>query len=381
MKFGTPDKTGSGRIALRRDRRRIGHDGAWHSTLKRGLLGAVKSLALSAAVMLATTSPAATNQLATGAAPKSLVVLARDTSAVKGLDVDAAKVHALVSVGIRAVTGKGDDAAAWRSLVSSNDVVGIKIATQAAPLLATRRAVVDAIAEGLRAAGVPATNIIVWGRDATQMRAAGFGETAPAYRVLAVLSDTGWDENAYYESSLVGKLIWGDLMFGKVDERLHTRSHYPKLLTRTVTKLINVPVLQDHEACGLWGCLYNLSLGAVDNTRRFESFGQRGDPMIPEIFGAALVRDKVVLHVLDALIGGFAGGPMYQPQYTLRPGALLFSRDPVAVDAIILEWLETKRRAANVPAIGPTGSHVMTAAKFGLGQAERARIDLVEVAP
>jgi hypothetical protein len=326
-----------------------------------------------------------TNQLATGAAPKSRVVLAQDSAAMTGFKADAGKVRALVSAGIRALTGTADDAAAWRCFVSSNDVVGIKIATQAAPLHATKREVVDAIAVGLSAAGVAATNIIVWDRDASKMRQAGFepGDPRPdrPYRVSAVVPDTGWDDMAYYESKLIGKLIWGDLLFGRVDERLSTRSHYPKVLTQRITKLIDVPVLQDHEACGVWGCVYNVSLGMVDNTRRFESLGQRGDPMCAEIGGAPLVRDKLVLHVLDALIGGYAGGPAFKPQYSWAPGALYFSRDPASVDTLAVELLEAKRREAQVPAIGPAANHVVTAARYGLGVSDRKEIELLVVKP
>ena len=322
---------------------------------------------------------------ATNDAPKSRVVLAQDPTAVRGFDVDAAKVRRLVAAGIESLTGKRDEATAWASLVSSNDVVGIKIDTQVASLHATHRAVVEAIADGLRGAGVAATNIIVWDRDASKMIAAGFltvGQTpsSPSFRSLAVSPD-GWDPTAYYEHRVVGRLVWGDLLFGKVESDIDTRSHLPLVLTKIITKLINVPVLHDHDTCGIAGCLYNMSVGAVDNQRRFETPGQRNDSAIAEICAMPQVRYKLVLNVMDGLVGGYAGGPAFKPQYSWNYGGLLFSRDPVAVDAVVLELLEAKRREANVSAIGSQASHITAAYRLGLGQSDRAKIELSETKP
>jgi uncharacterized protein (DUF362 family) len=323
---------------------------------------------------------AANNEIA-----NSRVVLAQDSTAVSGFDVDAVKVRRLVTAGIESLTGQSNEAAAWATLVSSNDVVGIKINTQAAPLLATHRAVVDAIADGLRAAGVSPSNIIVWDRDATEMTAAGFLTTEQvlrptSFRALAV-SPAGWDATAVYVHRVVGRLVWGDLLLGKVESDIDTRSHLPLVLTKTITKLINVPVLHDHDPCGIAGCLYNVSIAAVDNQRRFEAPGQHGDPAIAEICALPQVRGKLVLNVMDGLVGGYAGGPAFKPQYSWNYGGLLFSRDPVAVDVVALELLEAKRREANVSAIGSQASHIATAGRLGLGQADRERIKLTTASP
>lgn len=314
---------------------------------------------------------------------KSRVVLVRDVSAVNNYSVDAAKAQAMVAAGIQSLTGENNKAAAWRHFVSGNDVVGIKISTQSGPIQATRRAVVEAMARGLRAAGVAGTNIYVFDRDPTQMQLAGYrpvsGTNSP--QVASVVDGTGWDAKAYFENNLAGKLIWGDLLFGKNDEVLSKRSHLPKLVTGTITRLINVPVLQDNDACGLAGCLYNLSLGMVDNTRRFETLGQRGDPMIAEICAMPVVHDKLALNVMDGLIAGDAGGPGFKPQYSWNNGALYFSTDPVAIDSLCLEAIDARRREAKVTLAGPQATHIVTASRLGLGQSDRAKIDLVETKP
>jgi hypothetical protein len=317
-------------------------------------------------------------------ATKSHVVLVRDPSAMNSFTADAPKVRAIVAAGINALTGEKDEAAAWRHFVNSNDVVGIKINTQAGPLQSTRRAVVEAIAQGLRAAGVTATNIYVFDRDPIQMRAAGYLKTGATNQLkeVSIIDGTGWEPMAYFQDNLAGKLIWGDLLFGKdLDQDLSKRSHLPKLVTTTITKLINVPVLQNHEVCGLAGCLYNLSLGMVDNIRRFETVGQHGDPMIAEICNMPALRGKLVLNVMDGLIAGYAGGLGFKPRYSWNYGALYFSTDPVAIDSLCTDVLEAKGREAKVPLIRPLATHIATATRLGLGQSNPAKIDLSEAKP
>jgi uncharacterized protein (DUF362 family) len=313
---------------------------------------------------------------------RSRVVVVRDESAVRGFETDPETVGRMVAHGIQRLTGRSDEQSAWRQLVCSNDVVGIKINTHAAPLQSSRRPVVDAIVRGLTGAGLPAANIIVWDRDAHRMAAANFAppDHAAGFRAVAVAPD-GWDAEVFYENRLVGKLIWGDLLFRREAEDLNTRSHLPRVLTREITRLINVPVLQDHEACGIAGCLYNVSIGAVDNARRFELFGQRGDPAIAEIVSLPAIRDKLILNVMDALVAGYAGGPGFKPQFSWPHGALYFSQDPVAIDSLGLELLEARRRAANVPAIGERANHVRSAAAAGLGRDRPEQIELIETAP
>jgi hypothetical protein len=236
---------------------------------------------------------------------------------------------------------------------------------------------VDAIVAGLRTSGVPATNIWVFDRELAKMRALGFaGPDAP--QEVASQDQTGWDAGTFYDNRIAGRLIWGDLLFRPAEENLSTRSHLPLLVTKRCTKIINAPVLQDHEATGLAGCLYNLSLGLVDNTRRFEVQPGYADAPIVEINALPVLRHKTVLHILDGLVGGFAGGPSFKPAFGWQCGRLYLSTDPVAVDALALEQIETQRRAANVPAIGKRAFHVTLAGKLGLGVSERERIQVRE---
>ena len=301
------------------------------------------------------------------------VVLVRDATVVNGWQVDSQRARAMVTAGVQQLTGQTNETAAWQQFVSSTDVVGIKVSTLAAPLHVTHQAVLDAIAAGLRLAGVPASNIVVFDREPRKLVDADYRATG--FRIEPIIGGAGWEPGVSVDSPLVGKLIWGDLEFGQ-PEPLSTLSHLPKLVTRTITKLINVPVLQDHEATGLAGCLYNLSLGLADNTRRFEQSGQRGDPAIAQLANLPAVRTKLVLNICDALIVGYAGGPAFKPQYSWPYGGLYFSQDPVAIDIIGLDVIEAKRREVQLPPIGVRASYLLTATRLGLGETNALLVEV-----
>jgi hypothetical protein len=309
----------------------------------------------------------------------SRVVAVTDPTVATGIKVNHARVAAMVSDAIRSLTSKPEDTSAWKEFVSAGDIVAIKVNTQSAPLHATRLPVVEAIAQGLAAAGVASTNIIVWDRSQDKLRAAGFVNPNPHFLVQSV-QPHGWDAERFYEKNIAGKLIWGDLLFGvEKTSEIDTKSHLPRLLTGAVTKIINIPALHDNEGVGLAGCLQNVTMYGMDNTRRFEAPGMHGIAVIPEMYRLPEVGPKTVLHVMDALVAGFAAGPAFKPHYSWPHATLYFSRDPVAIDTICLELVEAKRKAANVPAIGARANHIQSSALYGIGQSDRQRIELIEV--
>ena len=87
---------------------------------------------------------------------------------------------------VRAATGQPDTAAAWRSLVTPTDRVGIKISAAGGRYFASHHGIVEAIVEGLEQAGVPRNRIIVWDREADDLRAAGYASQRGGYDVASV---------------------------------------------------------------------------------------------------------------------------------------------------------------------------------------------------
>jgi uncharacterized protein (DUF362 family) len=245
------------------------------------------------------------------------------------------------------------------SLVAPDDVVGIKVNTLAGFELATNLEVVDALIEGLLEAGVPASNIVVWDRFEHHLISCLYEiqRSEGGVRCYGGESDgaVGLDPDVFYASEL------GD----------GEPSYLYRVATQDVTKIINVPVPKDHNCSGVTGCLKNIAFGAVNNTVRFHGAPHYCDPMIGEICALPALRDKVVLHVMDALRALCDGGPTVgNPERIFEPRELWLATDPVAADTVALDMINAEREASGLPPIGeagPSPKHIETAEALGLG--------------
>ena len=110
-------------------------------------------------------APAAPALTPTPVPARSIVVRTENPDAIYDYKTNNSVVTRMVNEAVMSVTGEGSVAAAWASLVKPSDIVGIKVSANGAPLFSTRPAVVQTIANGLREAGVPAENIVVWDRE------------------------------------------------------------------------------------------------------------------------------------------------------------------------------------------------------------------------
>lgn len=283
-------------------------------------------------------------------APKARVVIATDPTATSAFQADAVSVRILVKSGLLRFTGKTNEASAWRTLVSTNDSVGIKVYSSPGANSGTRPSVVAAIVEGLLAAGVPAKKIIIWDKELTPLRLAGFDEIANRYGVrLAASAVAGYDDQHFYESPLIGNLVWGDSEFGKKTNSVGRNSYVTRLVTQEMTKIISVVPLLNHNLAGTTGNIYSLALGGVDNTQRFEQ-GDRFSTALPEIYALPSLGDKVVLNITDALICQYQGEQRSLLHYSTMLNQIWFSKDPVALDVLALRELDRQRALANAPA-------------------------------
>jgi hypothetical protein len=285
----------------------------------------------------------------------------------------------MVDRAITSLTGKATVPEAWRSLVGTQDVVGIKVYSSPGPNSGTRPAVVAALVKGLLAAGLPPQNIIVWDRVASDLRLAGFFALSNRFGIRVEGSaDAGWDENTPpYDRALLGKLVYGDLEFGKQGSGVGRKSFVSKLVSRQITKIINVTPLLNHNEAGVCGNLYSLALGSVDNILRFESDPEVLAEAIPEIYALEALGDHVVLNITDALICQYEGGERGLLHYSTALNELRFSTDPVALDVLSLQELDNQRQAANAPPVKPDQKLYTNANLLDLGVCDPKKI-LVE---
>ena len=307
---------------------------------------------------------------------------------MEGFRPDARIVRGMVDRLVMSVTGQPDAARAWQSLIGPNDRIGIKISATGGQLFTTHREIVNAIVDGLVEAGHPRSSIIVWDRSLTTIKEAGYRPGEEGYQLREITPKTGYDEKALFTEPVLGQMVWGDLEYhrglGSVEpleeaENTSNISHIARIVSQDVTKVINVPVMSNTEKNGIAGCLYNMTIANIDNWRRFAQGNRFGATAIAEMYANPLIGQKVVINIVDGLIAQYAGGPQSQPLYSERHATIYASKDPVALDSVVLKKLEEWRKRHNLPAIGDIAAYVKAAEFGGLGNADANKIDIRSV--
>ena len=149
------------------------------------------------------------------------------------------------------------------------------------------------------------------------------------------------------------------------------KSFLAGIVTKDITKLVNIAVLKHNEDSGVTLATKNIALGVTTNKVRFHiDYCARA---ISDILALPCLRDKMMLHVGEAAkisTVSVAGAQI------ATDNRILFSRDPVAMDRIGLDILEEKRREQGLESIRSISTHVAACAAKGLGTDDLSRIDL-----
>ena len=314
---------------------------------------------------------------------RARVVVVEDSRSMVAFNPVPDVVERMVNEGIVALTGKDDAPAAWRSLVSPLDTIGIKVFSSPGATSGTRPVVVSGIIQGLLAAGIPKQQIVIWDKQLSDLRRAGYADLATRYGVeIAGSADEGYDPKTFYESALLGTLVWGDFEFGKKGEGLGRKSFVSKLITQRLTKIINASPLLNHNLTSVSGNLLSLAFGSVDNTIRFEAALNpiaQVNEAVPEIYALPQLGDRVVLNVVDALICQYRGEERTLLHYSTMLRELRFSTDPVALDVLSVLELDRQRRRSQVPVIKPNWQVYTNATLLEIGVSDPRYIDVINV--
>ncbi|MFN2445130.1 MAG: DUF362 domain-containing protein [Vicinamibacterales bacterium] len=296
-------------------------------------------------------------------------------------------VRAMVDAGMTSLTGDSAAKDAWAKFFVPSDIVALKVNPSGVPGTTTSMALVREVVRALNDVGVPNKNMILYDRNSPQLEVNGYHALVPpGVRVFGLDRLGGYDLDVFCEMDCFG-------------ER-ETRSYLATLVSREVTKIINLPCLKEHNASGVTGCLKNLAYGSFDNVARTHAKTKTWtDPAIAVMCTAPPLRSKSVLHIMDGLRAVYHSGPFaWNPDFHWDAGTLLIGTDPVAVDRIELEIVEQKRKERGVPSLWDRSpqhigtraemertalknpfyrepGHIKTAGELGLGKWELSQID------
>ena len=253
--------------------------------------------------------------------------------------------------------GEKTPVAAMRRLFKPTDVVGIKVNSLGGRGVSTRPEVPLQLAAWLQAAGVPADHIYIWDRSDRELRAAGYTLSQSGVRVFGT-------------NEARGELVdWGP-----------SASRFARVLEQELTAVISCAVLKDHYLAGVTLSMKNW-FGVVHNPNKLHDDGC--NPYVAPALGASqVIRGKLRLNVVDGALGQCNGGPSRVPRWAWPFSGFLASTDPVAIDAVGWRLLEARRKELGLPTLAAERReprYIAEAAKLGLGVADLARIERVEV--
>jgi uncharacterized protein (DUF362 family) len=358
-------------------------------TRRRGLK-AVGALALGSQV----SSRADASKLAMPGLYRGRVVAVENPASIVSGAYQAEPIRQMMRKGMEQLTGAGW-VDAWRQFVQPGDVVGIKVNPVGQPLVISGPEVVREIIAGLQAAGIKPKDIVVYDRYRAQFFKAGFDKWLPeGVRTMNAAEDyetiqqsiEGYDPDHYMDMALT-------LPGYDVNNLTARRSYAAQFITKHVNKLINLPVLKDHQSAGVTLALKNLSHGLVNNVNRSHATTTLNvcGAFIPAVVSMPVIRNKAVLHIMDGIKGLYHGGPSAKPQFVWEHRTMYFATDPVALDHICWKALDEKRVSVGMKQIAEDRpdkfstflsrqpEHVEIAGALGLGEWDEKKIEVRKI--
>jgi hypothetical protein len=313
---------------------------------------------------------------------------------------DGEVVREMMAQGMRALTGASTTADAWRRFFTPADVVGIKVNCGGYPHVVSAYEIVTETVKQLTALGVPLSQIYLYERFQNQLDEVNYPPHLPdglqivaAERANRNTDNSGYDPETYLEANL----------FGEED----TRSNMMRLVSKRLTKIINIPNMKDHGATGVTGCLKNIAYGSFSNVARTHQGGKSHTySVVGTLASIEPLRSRTVLQIMDGLRGVWHAGPFARTtRYVFYPREIMFGTDPVAIDRLLLDIIDNKRREQgaisiwdrspsslridngrardadpNVNIIIREPGHVEYAASLGLGVHDLTKIKVQDVA-
>lgn len=290
--------------------------------------------------------------------PLSLVVDVKSKSdIIKGLTPDISLVKRMMDTGITSLTSTVDPKAAWSSLFSKDERIGIKVNGLGSHILVGNYQICWAIIDALKDIGVNENNIIVWDQYQHYLLSSGFRINMSFKGVRIFATDRGGGKEALDRGSSYKEYDSG---YGAV--------RISKILTKEVDSLINLCLLKDHGLAGVSLSLKNISHGVISHPDNFHD--DSCDPFIAAINSIPEIKDKIKLNICNGIVGLFDGGPMPKKRDVWINNGIMLSKDPVALDTVGMNIIEEKRKERDLPLLFNRANvprHIETAAKYGLG--------------
>ena len=238
--------------------------------------------------------------------------------------------------------------------------VGLKVYADSGPGLATPFGLVRALIASLEKRGFEKQNIFLVGLNPLRLRLTGYLPSFatgilpfPGHPVYVLESGKFYDPAWFYDSPLPSRFdpISNDQAVknaagGKANTTTEEdrKSFLATPLFLDADFWINLPVYTDHPVLGINGALVNATLWNASNTFRFFKSPATAPAAVAEMAAIPELRESWALNFASLQLYQFIGGPYFNSLYTASEPRLLMSTDPVLLDSLMLERINTVRK-------------------------------------
>lgn len=294
--------------------------------------------------------------------PKSRVVFIINRKIYhSGSKLDAGEMQKLIDRAIFRLTDTPDAKSGWKKIAGPGDRFGIKPNCLGGKDLSSSPVMAGAIVNGLISAGVNESDIIIWERSNRELQRAGYelNYAKKGLRCFGTDSRGVGYGNDFHQYGEVASLI-------------------STIFEDQISKNINFPLLKDHSVAGISGGLKNL-YGLVHNPNKYHP--NNCNPYAAHISALPIVKEKNVLTIMDMTSIQYHGGPGYMPKYLEKPGAVVMSFDPIAIDAYGYKIIEEYRAKNGMKSLKESGREpiwISTGNNIGLGESDLANVEIIE---
>ena len=276
--------------------------------------------------------------------------------------------------------------------------VGLKIYSDSGPGLATPIPLVKGVIAALERRGFKSQNIFIVGLSQLRMRFTSYlpslatGETPFKDHPIYVLeSGKFYDSTWFYDSPLPTRFdpilneraaeeAAGGKVQTTVDEDRKSFLDTPLFLDSDFW--INLPVYTDHPVLGINGALVNATLWNASNTLRFFRSPANAPAAVAEMAAIPELRSTWMFSIVSLERYQFIGGPYFNSLYTSSEPLLWLSSDPVMLDALMLQRINTGRLKAGFKEIDSDGLRMLEfAEQLGIGSQKTAAVQWMRLAP
>jgi hypothetical protein len=235
---------------------------------------------------------------------------------------------------------------------------GLKLSSEGGAGLATPKPLIRAITAALLRRGFAQHAVTICDAKSDSLRQAGFlpalstqSQTFEGFPVIAwdTFAPSWAKENQLrYENQVLPRpgaqaVPWGDARV----------SVLPKTLIDEVDFWINLPVLTDSKSLGVHGAMASASLGNMANSERFLDNPFNASKAAVEVCAIPKLAKRNVLTILSLERYQVLGGPSFDASWSRSEKTLLSSANPVIIDFIGLQKINSGRTASGIETIHP----------------------------